>query len=62
MIKMKKRVITALMVLAAAGLASCAKRYDEAETETLKRQQTEIEIPQDTPWDNVPQPETEAGH
>ena len=60
MIKMKKRVITALMVLAAAGLASCAKLY--AETETLKRQQTEIEIPQDTPWDNVPQPETEAGH
>ena len=59
MIKMKKRVITALMVLAAAGLASCAKLY---ETETLKRQQTEIEIPQDTPWDNVPQPETEAGH
>ena len=59
MIKMKKRVITALMVLAAAGLASCAKLYEEAETETL---QTEIEIPQDTPWDNVPQPETEAGH
>ena len=55
MIKMKKRVITA-------GLASCAKLYEEAETETLKRQQTEIEIPQDTPWDNVPQPETEAGH
>ena len=59
---MKKRVITALMVLAAAGLASCAKLYEEAETETLKRQQTEIEIPQDTPWDDVPQEDNQTGH
>ena len=50
------------MVLAAAGWPPVPRLYEEAETETLKRQQTEIEIPQDTPWDNVPQPETEAGH
>lgn len=59
---MKKRVITALVLLVAAGLASCAKLHEEEETKTLKRPQTDIEIPQDTPWDDVPQPETETGH
>jgi len=59
---MRTRTMTGLVLLAAAGLASCAKLHEEVETETLKRQQTEIEIPQDTPWDDVPQPETETGH
>lgn len=59
---MGKRTITALALLIAAGLTSCAKLHEETETEILKRQQTEIDIPQDTPWDDAPQPETETGH
>ena len=59
---MRKRVITALVLLVATGLASCAKLYEEENTETLKRPQTDIEIPQDTSWDDVPQPETETGY
>ncbi len=59
---MKKRVITALILLLAAGLASCAKLYEEEETETLKRPQTDIEIPQDTPWDGVPHEDNQTGH
>ena len=55
-------MMTALALLAATGLASCTKLYEEEETETLKRPQTEIEIPQDTTWDDVPQPETETGY
>lgn len=59
---MRTRMMTALALLAATGLASCTKLYEEEETETLKRPQTEIEIPQDTPWNDVPQPETETGY
>ena len=46
---MKKRVITALVLLLAAGLSSCAKLYEEEQAETLRRPQTDIEIPQDNP-------------
>lgn len=59
---MRTRTMTALVLLAAAGLASCAKLHEEEKTETLKRPQTDIEIPQDTSWDDVPQPETETGY
>ena len=55
-------MMTALALLAATGLASCTKLYEEEETETLKRPQTEIEIPQDTPWDDVPQEDNQTGH
>ena len=40
---MRTRTMTALVLLAAAGLASCVKLHEEVETETLKHQQTEIE-------------------
>ncbi len=59
---MKKRVITALVLLVAAGLTSCAKLYEEQQAETLRRPQTDIEIPQDTPWDDVPQEDNQTGH
>ena len=59
---MRTRTMTALLLLAAAGLASCVKLHEEVETETLKHQQTEIEIPQDTPWDDVPQEDNQTGH
>ena len=54
--------MTALGLLAAAGLASCVKLHAEVETETLQHQQTESEIPQDTPWDDVPQEDNQTGH
>lgn len=59
---MKKRVITAFVLLVAAGLSSCAKLHEETETEILKRPQTDIEIPQDTPWDDMPQEDNQTGH
>lgn len=59
---MKKRVITALVLLLAAGLSSCAKLYEEEQAETLRRPQTGIEIPQDNPWDDVPQEDNQTGH
>ena len=59
---MKKRVMTALVLLAAVGLSSCAKVYEEERTEILNRPQTDIEIPQDTPWEDVPEAETATGH
>ena len=54
---MRTRTMTALVLLAAAGLASCVKLHEEVETETLKHQQTESESPQDSPWYDVPQEE-----
>lgn len=59
---MKKRVITALVLLLAAGLASCAKLYEEEQAETLRRPQTDIEIPQGAPWDDMPQEDNQTGH
>ena len=59
---MKKRVMTALVLLAAAGLSSCVKVYEEERTETLNRPQTDIEFPQDAPWEDVPQADAETGH
>ena len=52
---MRKRAIAATMLLTAAmAFTSCAKLYEEETTETLKRPQTDIEIPEDNPWDEVP--------
>ena len=59
---MKKRVITALALLMAAGLSSCAKLYEDETTEILKRPQTDIEIPTDTPWEEMPDSDTGTGH
>jgi len=59
---MKKRVITALVLLLAAGLASCAKLYEEQQAQTLRRPQTDIEIPQGAPWDDMPQEDNQTGH
>lgn len=59
---MKKRVITALVLLVAAGLSSCAKLYEEEQAETLRRPQTDIEIPQDALWDDMPQEDNQTGH
>ena len=48
---MRKRAIAATMLLTAAmAFTSCAKLYEEETTETLKRPQTDIEIPEDNPW------------
>ena len=50
---MRKRAIAATMLLTAAmAFTSCAKLYEEETTETLKRPQTDIEIPEDNPWDD----------
>ena len=54
--------MTALVLLAAAGLSSCVKVYEEERTETLNRPQTDIEIPQDAPREDVPQADAETGH
>ena len=47
---------------AAMAFTSCAKLYEEETTETLKRPQTDIEIPEDNPWDEVPDSNTGTGH
>ena len=53
---MRKRAIAATMLLTAAmAFTSCAKLYEEETTETLK-------LPEDNPWDEVPDSDTEAGH
>ena len=44
------------------AFTSCAKLYEEETTETLKRPQTDIEIPEDNPWDEVPDSNTGTGH
>ena len=60
---MRKRAIAATMLLTAAmAFTSCAKLYEEETTETLKLPQTDIENPEDNPWDEMPDSETEAGH
>ena len=60
---MRKRAIAATMLLTAAmAFSSCAKLCEEETTETLKLPQTDIEIPEDNPWDEVPDSDTEAGH
>lgn len=59
---MRTRTMTALVRLQPRGWPSCVKLHEEVETETLKHQQTEIEIPQDTPWDDVPQEDNQTGH
>ena len=60
---MKKRAIPAMMLLAAAMVfSSCVKLHEEETTETLKRPQTDIEIPEDNPWDEVPEGDTGTGH
>lgn len=59
---MRKRVITAMMLAAAMVFTSCAKLYEEDTTETLKRPQTDIEIPEDNSWNEVPDSDKETGH
>lgn len=60
---MRKRAIAATMLLTAAmAFTSCAKLYEEETTETLKLPQTDIEIPEDNPWDEVPDSNTGTGH
>ena len=44
------------------GYGLYLKLYEEETTETLKLPQTDIEIPEDNPWDEVPDSDTEAGH
>lgn len=52
-----------MMLLAAAMVfSSCVKLHEEETTETLKRPQTDIEIPEDNPWDEVPEGDTGTGH
>lgn len=52
-----------MMLLGAAmAFSSCAKLYETEETQTLKRPQTDIEVPEDNPWDEVPEGDTGTGH
>ena len=52
---MRKRAIAATMLLTAAmAFTSCAKLYEE--------ETTDIEIPEDNPWDEVPDSNTGTGH
>ena len=51
-----------MLLTAAMAFTSCAKLSEEETTETLKLPQTDIEIPEDNPWDEVPDSDTEAGH
>ena len=60
---MRKRAIAATMLLTAAmAFTSCAKLYEEETTVSLFKPQTAYEIPEDNPWDEVPDSDTEAGH
>lgn len=51
-----------MMLAAAMVFTSCAKLYEEDTTETLKRPQTDIEIPEDNSWNEVPDSDKETGH
>lgn len=60
---MKNRVIAVTVLLGAVvAFSSCAKLYEDETTEILKRPQTDIEIPEDNPWDEVPDSDTGTGH
>ncbi len=52
-----------MMLLGAAmAFSSCVKLYEDETLETIRRPQTDIEIPEDNPWDEVPEGDTGTGH
>lgn len=60
---MRKRAITAtILPRAAMAFSIGAKLYEEETMETVRHPQTDIEIPEDNLWDEVPDSNTGIGH